>query len=149
MIKTFRGLLGDGGQDRIRLGTKQGKIGYRIVKFELIAYKPVNVNNASVAMIWGIEQTTVPTDTPIIDFTDPNLLAAGLLTDNASLSYPASTIIVFDQEMFNQDIYITHTDQEGTASLNYYIELEAVSLSDTGAEYTTIKNLRANQPQGD
>jgi len=144
MIKTFKGLLADGAQDRIRLSTIKGKVGYRIVKFELIAYKPVNVSNASVAMIWKTEQATVPADTPVIDFTDSDLLAAGLITDNASLSYAASKIIVFDQELFNQDIYITHTDQEGSASLNYYIELETIPLSDSGAEYSTIKDLRAN-----
>jgi len=143
MIKTFRGLLADAGQDRIRLQTIKGKVGYKIVKFEIIAWKPVNVNNASVAMIWKKEQATVPADSPEINFTDSDLLAAALLTDNASLSYPASTIIVFDQEMFNQDIYITHTDQEGTASLNYYIELEVVPLDDAGAEYTTLKDMRA------
>ena len=142
MKKSFRGLLADGGQDRIRLQTKKGKVGYRIVNFELISYKPVNVSHASVAMIWKTQQTSVPTDTPIIDFTDSSLLAAGMLTDNARLSYAASKIIVFDQEIFNQDIYITHTDQEGTASLNYYLELEAIALDDKSAEYTTIKDLR-------
>ena len=142
MKKSFRGLLADGGQDRIRLQTKKGKVGYRIVNFELISYKPVNVSHASVAMIWKTQQSSVPTDTPIIDFTDSSLLAAGMLTDNASLSYAASKIIVFDQEIFNQDIYITHTDQEGTASLNYYLELEAIALDDKSAEYTTIKDLR-------
>ena len=142
MKKSFRGLLADGGQDRIRLQTKKGKVGYRNVNFELISYKPVNVSHASVAMIWKTQQTSVPTDTPIIDFTDSSLLAAGMLTDNASLSYAASKIIVFDQEIFNQDIYITHTDQEGTASLNYYLELEAIALDDKSAEYTTIKDLR-------
>jgi len=34
MIKTFRGLLADGGQDRIRLSTIKGKVGYKIAKFE-------------------------------------------------------------------------------------------------------------------
>jgi len=142
VVKTFRGLLADAGQDRIRLTTTKGKVGYRIVKFELIAWRPVNVNNASVAMIWKKEQASVPADSPYINFTDSDLLAAGLLTDNASLSYPASTIIVFDQEIFNQDIYITHTDQDGTASLNYYIELEVIPLDDAGAEYTTLKDMR-------
>ena len=30
MIKTFRGILADGDQNKIRLTTKKGKIGYKI-----------------------------------------------------------------------------------------------------------------------
>jgi len=33
VVKTFRGLLADGGQDRIRLSTIKGKVGYKIAKF--------------------------------------------------------------------------------------------------------------------
>ena len=38
MVKTFRGILADGGVDRIRLSTKKGKIGYRIVKLQLFPH---------------------------------------------------------------------------------------------------------------
>ena len=36
MIKSFRGKLADGGQDRIRLSTNDGLTGYKITKFELL-----------------------------------------------------------------------------------------------------------------
>ena len=39
-IKTFRGLIEDGGQDTIVLHTNTGSMGYRIVKFELFAEEP-------------------------------------------------------------------------------------------------------------
>ena len=35
-IKTFRGLLEDGAQERIRLETLDGKTGYRINKFQIM-----------------------------------------------------------------------------------------------------------------
>ena len=40
VVKTFRGLLADGGQDHIRLQTIKGKVGYRIVKYQLMGQKP-------------------------------------------------------------------------------------------------------------
>ena len=33
----YKGILADGGQDRIKLSTKQGKVGYKLVKLELIS----------------------------------------------------------------------------------------------------------------
>ena len=37
-IKTFRGLIANDTQVRIRLGTNQGLIGYKIKKFEFLAF---------------------------------------------------------------------------------------------------------------
>ena len=51
-------------------------------------------------------------------------------------------VIVFDQEIFNQDIYISHKNVAGTDKGNYYLELEVIPLDDAGAEYTTLKDLR-------
>jgi len=142
MIKTFRGQLGDGGQDRIRLSTIKGKVGYRIVKFQIMAWMPFNDDQASLATIWKVEQSSVPLNSPEINFTDSNVLAAATLKEKASISYTAKTTVIFDREIFNQDIYITHTEHVGTATLNYYIELEVIPLDDKGAEYMTIKDLR-------
>ena len=41
MIKTYRGNLADGGQDRIRLKTLKGEIGYKIIKFQAF---PIDCN---------------------------------------------------------------------------------------------------------
>ena len=147
MIKTFRGKLNDEGQDRIRLSTNKGKIGYRITKFNIFPYNPGTFTQESLVMIFKTKITTVPTaGNAITDFSDPDLLAAGLFSqDNAANDKPEDIITIFDREMFNQDIYVTHTDQLAAGLINYYIELEAIDLSDTGAEFYTIRNLRANR----
>ena len=144
MIKTFRGLLADGGQDRIRLQTIKGKVGYRIVKFQAFANLPGTTDWESTLQIFKTEQTTVSATTATVNFSDSDLLAATYYPDSADLRYNAgSTTVVFDSEIFNQDIYITHTDTAGSTAMNYYIELEVIPLDDAGAEYTTLKDMRA------
>jgi len=144
MIKTFRGLLADGGQDRIRLQTIKGKVGYRIVKFEIMPNQPGTVAQESVVQIWTNQISTVPTASATIDFTDSDLLAAafGAYGGISSNTIPFLETIIFDNQVFNQDIYITHTDNDGTYKINYYLELEVISLDDLGAEYTTLKDIR-------
>ena len=99
--------------------------------------------DTNVESVVKIYKTSVTASTDI-DFTDSNLLAAGIINDSASNLYLPPPVIVFDTEIFNQDIYITNKGHSETASINYYIELEVIPLSDQGAEYTTIKDLRAN-----
>ena len=143
VVKTFRGLLADGGQDRIRLQTIKGKVGYQIIKFDLFPYRPGGTSHVeSVMQLFKNEQTTVATANSIVNFTDSDLLAAAYLTDDINNSSGPLQIVIFDQEIFNQDIYLTHTDEAGTAGCNYYIELEVVPLDDAGAEYTTLKDMR-------
>jgi len=141
MIKTFRGLLADGGQDRIRLSTIKGKVGYRIVKFQLLSEKPGAVSQESVVKIYKEEQSTID---GIVDFTDSSLLASGIyiLSDNSTAIWNTSETIIFDSEIFNQDIYITHSDIATGQKCNYYFELEVIPLDDAGAEYTTLKDMR-------
>jgi len=137
MIKTFRGLLASTGIDRIRLSTIKGKVGYRIVKFQAM---PNNFNVADEynLTIWK----TSPTLSTTFDFTDSDLLAALYFEDDASAGSGSQTgTIIFDNEIFNQDIYIGLKSQSGNAC-NYYLELEVIPLDDKGAEYTTVKDLR-------
>jgi len=141
MIKTFRGILADSGQDRIRLSTIKGKVGYKIVKFAVMG-PDGSENIESVLKIYKKEQSTIDHN---INFTDSNLLAAAVITQSATMqNYPedTSTSIIFDREIFNQDIYTTLKGADYSASVNYYIELEVVPLDDAGAEYTTLKDIR-------
>jgi len=143
MIKTFRGLLADGGQDRIRLSTIKGKVGYRIVKFEGFPSTPGVTDYESTLMIWKIKQTSVSVSSAVVNFTDSDLLAAFYDSNNQATSYAsANRRVIFDNEIFNQDIYITHTNTDGANAFNYYIELEVIPLDDAGAEYTTLKDMR-------
>jgi hypothetical protein len=139
VVKTFRGLLVHDGQDRIRLRTIQGKVGYRITKFELQLMEPGSGNQESTIKIYKSQQSTVART---INFTDSDLLAAGYITTSAT-GYQASTIVVFDSEIFNQDIYITHSESVSGSSCNYYMELEVIPLDEAGAEYTTLKDMRS------
>ena len=139
VVKTFRGLLADGGQDRIRLQTIKGKVGYRIIKFQTMNMNPGAQLIEGVMKVYKEEQTTVD---GIVNFTDSSLLAADYHIDNDSTAYATSEVVIFDQEMFNQDIYITFKDISTGQSMNYYIELEAIALDDAGAEYTTLKDMR-------
>jgi len=144
VVKTFRGLLADAGQDRIRLSTIKGKVGYRITKFEVFPNFPGTQDYESTLMIWKTSQSSISATTATVNFTDTDLLAAAYYVEDKSATYgnPPGTIIVFDQEMFNQDIYITHTATTGSEFMNYYIELEIIPLDEKGAEYTTVKDLR-------
>jgi hypothetical protein len=140
VVKTFRGLLADGGQDRIRLQTIKGKVGYRIIKFQVMGNDPGLVTQESVVMVWKKEQSSV---IGVVDFTDSDLLATGLLMMHDSSAYQFTTDVIFDNQIFNQDIYVTHKDVDTGQPCNYYLELEVIPLDDAGAEYTTLKDMRS------
>ena len=139
VVKTFRGLLADGGQDRIRLSTIKGKVGYRIVKLEIIGKEPGESAMEHTIKIYKTLQTTIDNT---VNFTDSDLLGVSYIQDDAGAHYPASTTVFFDNEMFNQDIFVTHVDTNGALACNYYMELEIIPLDDAGAEYTTLKDMR-------
>jgi len=142
VVKTFRGMLLDGGQDRIRLQTIKGKVGYRIVKLELIPYNPGSQAGENTIGIWK-SSTAASAATKYIDFTDSDLLAAGYIQNGASNTEEMTITIIFDKEIFNQDIYITsEVADTASAGNNYYLELEVIPLDDAGAEYTTLKDMR-------
>jgi len=149
MIKTFRGLIVDGGQDKINLHTGDGSTGYRIIKFNIISNLTGTATTSTdhLVKIFKVEQATVPTTGDTIDVSDGTLLAVANLTMSVSTgSGLIGTMdkIIFEQEVFNQDIYITHTDNDGTDACNYYIELEQVKLSDNETTMATLKDIRAN-----
>jgi len=139
MIKTFRGQLADDEQHRIRLSTIKGKVGYRIHAFEIMPIDP-NENVENAVKIYLTEQASVDSD---VNFGDTNLLAAAMWWASTGQDAAKFKHVIFDGETFNQDIYVTNADIQSAAAMNYYIELEVVPLTDMGAEYTTIKDLRA------
>jgi len=77
-----------------------------------------------------------------IDFTEGDLLAAAYSEDNSNVASPISMVTIFDNEVFNQDIYVTNANVSGTQQMNYYIELEIIDLTDVQATQLTLKNLR-------
>ena len=140
MIKTFRGVLADEGQDRIRLQTIKGKVGYRIVKFELFPGSPGVTGQQSVVKVYTDLQSTIDGS---VNFTDSDLLAAAYYASLISSAEATAVVTVFDNMVFNQDIYITHFEDAGVIPINYYLELEVIPLDDDGAAYTTLRDMRS------
>jgi len=122
-VHSFRGLLIDGGQDKINLERQNVNLAYRIVKFQAMATDP-SENVEAVVKIFREHQTSVDAD---IDFTNADLLGANLITQSSSAhNYPEDTSIIFDNILFSRDIYVTLKGVDYTASVNYYIEIEEV-----------------------
>ena len=142
-IKTFRGLLAQDAIDTVTLHTNTGSTGYRIVKFQLMPYVFGGGSGEleSVVKIYKIPQTTAD---EFIDFSDNTLLGAAIINNDASADqYPTVLATVFDNEIFNQDIYITHKNQHpDAASVSYYFELEQIKLDLQENTVATLKDIR-------
>jgi len=140
MIKTFRGLLANGAQDTIVLHTNDGKTGYRIVKFQVIGNEPGEEHLESTVKIYKVSQTTVDNT---VDFSSQVLLGVAYYQDRHEINYPSSMDVIFDKEIFNQDIYITHRETDGSgAAINYYLELEQVKLDLNESTVATLQSIR-------
>tara|TARA_Y100000401_G_scaffold113862_1_gene115126 strand:+ start:431 stop:883 length:453 start_codon:yes stop_codon:yes gene_type:complete len=147
-IKSFRGKLADGGIERVFLHTNTGSTGYRIKKFQIMPVNPAGDVFEATVKIYKIPQTTTSNT---IDFEDQTLLAAGYLEthDDPSSAFSNYTdAVVFDNEIFNQDIYITFKDGGGAANsgINYYFELEQIKLDLTENTVATLKDIRNINP---
>ena len=141
-IKSFRGQIADNTIDTISLSTNNGSTGYRIVKFNLMQVQPGEKVGEHIVKIFSIPQSTT---SGVVDFSDNTLLGAGHLKTHTSEIYADTITIVFDNILFNQDIYITHTDVKSTGTdepINYYIELEQVKLSLDENTVATLKDIR-------
>ena len=139
-IKSFRGLLADGGQDTIVLHTNRGEIGYRIVKFQLMPNNPGVGGSESIVKVYKIEQTVVD---GVVDFSDNTLIAAAFQkTQEDSANTEAGIVTIFDNEIFNQDIYVTAVDVRGSLLTNYYIELEQIKLDLAESTTATLRDIR-------
>tara|TARA_R100000306_G_C4315762_1_gene112547 strand:- start:220 stop:666 length:447 start_codon:yes stop_codon:yes gene_type:complete len=146
MIKTFRGKLADGAQERIRLSTIRGEIGYHIIKFQLLPIDPISNAQESVVKIFTRAQPDLGGGvfaTGDIDFSDSDLLAAAYIESDNSAATPtfSEAAVIFDRVAINQDIFITHLEQ-GADACNYYIELEPSKLSLDEAAVATLKDMR-------
>jgi hypothetical protein len=138
-ILSFRGIIADGLEERIKLSTLNGKTGYKITKFQAMANRPGAVEYESTVKIYSKAQGSGSTS---IDFSESDLLGACVINDHDSNAYPFSETIIFDNQIFNQDIFISVDSLTGTEPTNYYIELETVTLTDTQATQLTLKSLR-------
>jgi hypothetical protein len=141
-IKSFRGILVDGDIDTIPLHTPDGRTGYRIVKFRLMGNEPGADNYESIVKIYTTKQSTT---TPKIDFSENDMIGAGFFTGDTTQQTMKEDSIVFDNQVFNQDIYVTYNDlQGGDAKMNYYLELELIKLDLTEQTMATLQSIRSS-----
>jgi len=143
-IKSFRGLIAQDGIDTITLHTNTGSTGYRLKRFELIANNPGTETPESVVKIYKIPQTTATSE---IDFSDNTMLAAGYYSGENTPNFPQDVVVIFDNEIFNQDIYITHKNDSEAKAMNYYIEIEQLKLDLTENTVATLKDIRNIEQQ--
>jgi hypothetical protein len=138
MIKSYRGQLADGGQDHIRLKTNRGDIGYRIVKFQLFPSAPGVTAQESIMKVLKLAPSSV---TGNVNFGDGDLLAASYIRGGGSYSWSETTI--FENEVFNQDIFIVHAEESSSnAACNYYFELEQIKLTENESTMATLQSMR-------
>ena len=69
-----------------------------------------------------------------IDFNDNTLLAAAYYARSVQTGAPyvidaATESIIFDNTVFNQDIYVSYGTGQSSQKLNFYLELEEVKMS--------------------
>jgi len=149
-IKTFRGLMGTTASnnaqiENISLHTRDGSIGYRIVKFELMPYDfgAAASELEATVKIYKVPQTTADSK---IDFSDNTLAAAAVFACHADpYIYGIAFSSVFDNEIFNQDISLTYYNNktnEAAGFINYYIELEQMKLDLNENTVATLKDIR-------
>jgi len=136
---SFRGILDAGLEDKIKLATKDGKTGYQIKKFQIIMEEQGAANYETVVHIYSTANNAAGTT---IDFSQGDLLAVAYIEDNDVYNYPISQVIIFGNEIFNQDIYVNTASLTGTVRVNYYIELEAFPLTDLESTKLTLQSLR-------
>ena len=125
-VHSFRGLLADGGQDEINLERSNVNLAYRVIKFQAISSNPGLEQHESVLKIYREEQTSI---TGTVDLTDPDVLAVINYTSGNISSEIYFMSVIMDNVLFSRNIYVTHAENDGTSSINYYIEIEEVPVN--------------------
>ncbi len=126
-VHSFRGLLGDGGQDEINLERQNVNMAYRIVKLDIFAEHPGTQEYENVVKVFREEQSSITDD---VDFTDADLLGVAYLEGHSDPYQTDSIHMVFDNTLFSRNIYVTHKNADsGAEACNYYIEIEEVPVT--------------------
>jgi len=136
-MHSFRGLLADGAQDRIRIEGATGDIAWRITKLQAITTSPGNTTAEAVIKVYREEQSTVD---GLINFVDAELLGIVFWSGRTS-AVPGDTII-FDNSLFTRNIYVTAKDVDSGRDTNYYMELEEVKISAAGMAQLAVAAAR-------
>ena len=140
-IISYKGKLAMGQQDEINCKTNNGKTGYKINKFQIISTAPGSNDAETVLKIYSKSQEGAVS--AVVDFTESDLLAVAYYKDGAGANQDGDVVIIFDNEPFNQNIFVTAEDGSGaTVPFSYYIELETMALSDIESTKLTLQSIR-------
>jgi len=148
-VHSFRGLLTDvagGNQIKIRIQGAVGTIAWRITKFQVLPETPSTASPESIVKIYREEQSSV---TALINFNDNELLGAAYYSGADVPSQPHDQTIIFDNDLFVRNIYVTHIDNDAAININYYIELEEVTVSAAGMAQLAVVAARRRSHLGD
>ena len=147
MIKSFRGQIADNTRERIRLSTRNGLMGYKINKFQVVHKSEADDLSATVSIFSEDPITELVTSiSALINFDNPLLLGVVAYRSNKTDTGLTDTTIVFDNVKFNQDIFISYRDNEtADKTINYYIELEQIPLNLNEATVATLKDMRGRE----
>lgn len=140
-MKSFRAMMASETQDTIRLRTNNGSIGYKITKFQIMAEKSM-LDYEITAKIYKIKQPEPLVAANEVDLSDNTLLAAAF-SGLSNGEVAGAKVIIFDNEIFNQDIFIQCQDNGGSnQNVNYYIELEQIKLDLNENTVATLKDIK-------
>jgi hypothetical protein len=142
-IKTFKGMLPIGEQEKIRLTTNDGLTGYKIKNFQIISSTPGASTYELIGKIYLTDQ--FGKITPTADLSESDLIAVAFQSFNASTSSPGYLEpVIFDKETFNQDIFVYIVDVSGnTIPASFYLELEQFKIDLNTSTFHTLKNIRS------
>jgi len=136
-IKSFRGKIAGDGTDTIALHTSNGRQGYRITKLEVM---PSAFTGDQVGIFTVNSVPFTPTTT--VDFSNQSLIAVALVRTGNLLSETYTQDVVFDNVIFNQDIFLGFKNLDAAIDMNYHIELELVTLDLNENTVATLKDIR-------
>ena len=147
-IKSFRGQIANDGKETIVLHTNNGSTGYRMKKFEVMPRQPEGATEEATMQIFAIESAaTSALGSGVIDFSNQALLGVAFYSGSATATTnPEDSIVIFDNVVFNQDIYLTC---KSSANMNYHIELEQIKLDLNENTIATLQDIRNIDAQFD
>jgi len=138
-VHSFRGLLADEEQRRIRIQGPVGAIAWRITAFQIMPNAPgYGSDSELVTKIYREEQTSI---TNTVDLDEDELLAVAYYQDNTGGGGMVDKII-FDNALFSRNIFVSFKVVGGSQSSNYYIELEEVKVSAAGMAQLAVAAAR-------
>jgi len=140
-VHSFRGLLKDGEQEEINIEGSVGAIAWRITKFQIMPENPHNANVVNHVM--KLLRNFPSSITATVNFGDAELLGVATYTEDPGVRDMAGYgIVIFDNDLFNRNIFITNKELHNNLAGNYYIELEEVTVNAAGMAQLALASAR-------